>query len=331
MDYFPKDFLVIVDESHQMLPQVRGMFNGDRARKNTLVDYGFRLPSALDNRPLKFDEFQSKLNTAIYVSATPGDYELDRTMGVITEQIIRPTGLIDPLITVKKTEGQIDDLISQIHIRKDKKQRTMITTVTKKMAEDLSEYLADKGIKVTYLHSEIKTFERTEIINDLRRGKYDVLVGINLLREGLDIPEVGLVAILDADKEGFLRSDKSLIQIVGRAARNAEGEVIMYANTMTDSMKRAIEETNRRRDVQIKYNEEHGIIPKTIIKDIRENINPREAQEVAQMFASKKRLTKLERQQKINDLRTEMKAAAKDLDFERAATLRDIIIELEGL
>jgi excinuclease ABC subunit B len=314
-----------------MLPQIRGMFNGDRARKNNLVEFGFRLPSALDNRPLMFGEFEKKINQAVYVSATPAQYELDKTHGVIVEQIIRPTGLIDPEIEIKKTEGQIDDVIDQIHKQIDIGQRTMITTVTKKMAEDLSEYLSERNIKVTYLHSEIKTFERTEIINDLRRGKYDVLVGINLLREGLDIPEVGLVCILDADKEGFLRSSTSLIQIIGRAARNSNGRVIMYADRTTDSMALAIEETDRRREKQVAYNKKHGITPKTIIKDIHENINPRESQEIAQIFASKKRLTKAEKVAKINDLRLEMKQAASDLDFEKAAALRDIIIELEGI
>ena len=267
LDYFPDDFLLFVDESHVMLPQVRGMFAGDRARKESLIEYGFRLPSALDNRPLNFDEFYEHINQAVFVSATPGDFEKEHSAKIV-EQVIRPTGLLDPLITVKPTDGQMDDLISEINKRTAKKQRVLVTTLTKKMAEDLTEYFTTMGIKVRYMHHDIDTVERMEIIRDLRLGEFDVLVGINLLREGLDIPEVSLVAILDADKEGFLRSDRSLIQTIGRAARNAEGEVIMYADEVTRSMEKAIYETERRRAIQQKYNEEHGIIPKTIIKKV---------------------------------------------------------------
>ena len=316
IDFFPKDFLLIVDESHVTLPQVRGMFNGDRSRKQTLVDYGFRLPSALDNRPLRIEEFMKKLNQVIYVSATPGDYELSHNFPIV-EQIIRPTGLLDPVIEVRRELGQIDDLINEIEKRKMAKERVLVTTLTIKMSEDLTTYLRKRGYKVAYLHSEIKSLERIEIIRDLRIGTYDVLVGINLLREGLDIPEVSLVAILDADKQGFLRSSRSLVQTIGRAARNANGKVIMYANTISESMEYAINETNRRREIQEKYNKEHNITPKTIIK------------EVPNIITIKK---KLEEDPKvaIKDLEKEMYEAAKQLDFERAAKLRDIILELKA-
>lgn len=316
IDFFPKDFLLIVDESHVTLPQVRGMFNGDRSRKQTLVDYGFRLPSALDNRPLRIEEFMSKLNQVIYVSATPGDYELSNNFP-ITEQIIRPTGLLDPVIEVREEKGQIDDLINEIEIRKERNERVLVTTLTIKMSEDLTAYLRKRGYKVAYLHSEIKSLERIQVIRDLRIGTYDVLVGINLLREGLDIPEVSLVAILDADKQGFLRSSRSLVQTIGRAARNANGKVIMYANTISESMEYAIKETNRRREIQEAYNKAHGIIPKTIIK------------EVPNVITIKKKLEEDPKMQ-IKDLEKEMYEAAKVLDFERAAKLRDIILELKA-
>ena len=316
IDFFPKDFLLIVDESHVTLPQVRGMFNGDRSRKQTLVDYGFRLPSALDNRPLRIEEFMSKINQVLYVSATPGDYELTNHFP-ITEQIIRPTGLLDPVIEVRKELGQIDDLINEIEIRKKAKERVLITTLTIKMSEDLTDYLRKRGYKVAYLHSEIKSLERIQIIRDLRIGTYDCLVGINLLREGLDIPEVSLVAILDADNQGFLRSARSLVQTIGRAARNANGKVIMYANTISESMEYAIKETNRRREIQEKYNSEHNIIPKTIIK------------QVPDVITIKKKLEEDPKMQ-IKDLEKEMYEAAKVLDFERAAKLRDIILELKA-
>ncbi len=327
LDYFPKDFLMFIDESHVTLPQVRAMYNGDRARKNTLVDYGFRLPCAYDNRPLKFDEFEQRLNQVIYVSATPGEYEQTRS-GQIIEQVIRPTGLLDPKIEVRPIEGQIDDLIGEINQRTVKDERVLITTLTKKMAEDLTEYLQKVGIKVRYMHHDIDTIERMEIIRDLRLGSFDVLVGINLLREGLDLPEVSLVAILDADKEGFLRSETALIQTIGRAARNADGQVILYADKITPSMRRAIDETERRRKKQNAYNKAHGITPKTIRKDVRqllENTEPseRDARPVKQM-------TKAERQQLIAKLEKQMKEAAKMLEFELAATLRDQIIELQG-
>ena len=322
LDYFPDDFLLFVDESHVMLPQVRGMFAGDRARKESLIEYGFRLPSALDNRPLNFDEFYEHINQAVFVSATPGDFEKEHSAKIV-EQVIRPTGLLDPLITVKPTDGQMDDLISEINKRTAKKQRVLVTTLTKKMAEDLTEYFTTMGIKVRYMHHDIDTVERMEIIRDLRLGEFDVLVGINLLREGLDIPEVSLVAILDADKEGFLRSDRSLIQTIGRAARNAEGEVIMYADEVTRSMEKAIYETERRRAIQQKYNEEHGIIPKTIIKKVSDIIEISTHSDDGKK--SKKKLTKAEREKLIEQLTKEMKAAAKLLEFEHAALLRDKI------
>ncbi|WP_339263854.1 excinuclease ABC subunit UvrB [Solibacillus sp. FSL W7-1472] len=333
LDYFPEDFLLVVDESHVTLPQVRGMYNGDQARKGVLVEHGFRLPSALDNRPLMFDEFQSKVSQAIYVSATPGPYELEHTPEMV-EQIIRPTGLLDPTIDIRPIEGQIDDLIDEIHERIRRNERTLVTTLTKKMSEDLSSYLKEMGLKVEYLHSEIKTLERIEIIRELRKGTYDVLIGINLLREGLDIPEVSLVAILDADKEGFLRSERSLIQTIGRAARNSNGHVIMYANNMTDSMTKAISETKRRRETQMAYNEEHGITPKTIIKKIPDIIRATQAAEQEETYITKvtggKKLTKKELEKLVATLQIEMKEAAKALDFERAAELRDMIFELKA-
>ena len=324
LDYFPDDYLLFVDESHVTLPQVRGMYGGDRARKENLVQYGFRLPSAFDNRPLNFEEFYAHVNQAIFVSATPGQFEKDHA-SQIAEQVIRPTGLLDPKISVRPTEGQIDDLVSEINIRTAKKQRVLITTLTKKMAEDLTEYLNDLGIKVRYMHYDIDTMERMEIIRDLRLGEFDVLVGINLLREGLDIPEVSLVAILDADKEGFLRSETSLVQTIGRAARNAEGEVIMYADSVTDSMERAISETERRRDIQSRYNAEHGITPKTVIKDVRDII------EIGQKVKNEKpisKMSRLEKEAEIKRLTAEMKQAAKILEFEHAAYLRDKINKL---
>ena len=331
IDYFPDDFLMVVDESHVMLPQVRGMFNGDRSRKETLVEYGFRLPSALDNRPLRFEEFEDIINQVIYVSATPGDYELEKTHGVVAQQIIRPTGLLDPIIEVRPTKDQIDDIIGEIHERIEKNERVLITTLTKRMAEDLSAFLKEVGLKVAYLHSDTKTLERTEILRDLRLGKYDVLVGINLLREGLDLPEVSLVCILDADKEGFLRSERSLIQTIGRAARNANGKVIMYGDNMTDSMKRAIEETKRRREIQDAYNQEHNITPTTIKKEIRDLIQGKETETAASSYIQKgKKADKKAKKLLIEDLEKEMKQAAKALDFERAMELRDIIIELKG-
>ncbi|MEK4246665.1 excinuclease ABC subunit UvrB [Psychrobacillus sp. FSL K6-2684] len=332
LDYFPEDFLLVIDESHVSLPQVRGMYNGDQARKSVLVNYGFRLPSALDNRPLTFQEFEGHVKQAIYVSATPGPYELEHTPEMV-EQIIRPTGLLDPVITVKPIEGQIDDLINEIYERSAKNERVLITTLTKKMSEDLTDYLKEIGIKVQYLHSEVKTLERIEIIRELRLGTYDVLIGINLLREGLDLPEVSLVAILDADKEGFLRSERSLIQTIGRAARNSNGEVIMYADKMTDSMKKAIDETKRRRTIQMEYNEKHGITPKTIVKKIREVIRAsqvaEEEESYAQQLTSGKVLTKEEKGKLLEKLEKEMKDAAKALNFERAAELRDAILELK--
>ena len=327
LDYFPKDFLLFVDESHVTLPQVRGMYAGDRARKKSLIDYGFRLPSAYDNRPLNFDEFYERVNQAVFVSATPGDLELEKSK-VVAEQIIRPTGLLDPEISVRPTEGQLDDLVSEINVRTAKKQRVLVTTLTKKMAEDLTSYLETLGIRVRYMHHDIDTVERMEIVRDLRLGEFDVLVGINLLREGLDIPEVSLVAVLDADKEGFLRSTRSLIQIVGRAARNNEGLVIMYADSVTESMRVAIEETNRRREIQNAYNEEHGIVPKTIVKKVSDIIEISTHSDSE--FKNTKKLTKAQRQQLIESLTKEMKAAARLLEFEHAAYLRDKIKKLRG-
>lgn len=328
LDHFPKDYLLFVDESHVSLPQVRGMSAGDRGRKSVLVDYGFRLPSAFDNRPLNFDEFDSKINQAIYVSATPGPIEREKSAQIV-EQVIRPTGLVDPEIIVKPVAGQIEDLLSEINIRAEKNERVLVTTLTKKMAEDLTTYLQGMGVRVKYLHHDIDIIERMEIIRDLRLGEFDVLVGINLLREGLDIPEVSLVAILDADKEGFLRSESSLIQTIGRAARNAEGKVIMYADSVTGSMERAITETNRRRELQLAYNKEHGIVPKTIIKDIRDVIEISSKAEVDDK-AAKKKMSKKEKDELIAKLTTQMKEAAKLLEFEHAAYLRDKINELKG-
>ena len=327
LDYFPDDFLLFVDESHVTLPQVRGMYAGDRARKKSLIDYGFRLPSAYDNRPLNFDEFYAHINQAIFVSATPGDLELEKSQ-VVAEQIIRPTGLLDPEISVRPTEGQLDDLVSEINLRTAKKQRVLVTTLTKKMAEDLTSYLETFGIRVRYMHHDIDTVERMEIVRDLRLGEFDVLVGINLLREGLDIPEVSLVAVLDADKEGFLRSARSLIQITGRAARNSEGMVIMYADSVTDSMEQTIVETNRRREIQQKYNEEHGIVPQTIVKKVSEILEISTHSESE--FKNAKKLSKAQRQQLIESLTKEMKAAARLLEFEHAAYLRDKIKKLRG-
>ena len=326
LDYFPDDFLLFVDESHVTLPQVRGMFGGDRSRKESLIQYGFRLPSALDNRPLNFDEFQSKVHQAIYVSATPGDYEKEH-MQNMAEQIIRPTGLLDPVVEVRPTQGQIDDLLSEIRIRTQRERRVLVTTLTKKMAEDLTEYLSDAGIKVRYMHHDVDTIERMHIIRDLRRGVFDVLVGINLLREGLDLPEVELVAILDADKEGFLRSETSLIQTIGRAARNAEGKVILYADEVTPSMERAITETERRREIQHAYNVEHGITPKTIVKDIREVLEITSKADYNTQYEGR-RLSKKEKMELVARLEKEMKQAAKMLEFEHAAYLRDRIREL---
>ncbi|MDR6121667.1 excinuclease ABC subunit B [Bacillus sp. SLBN-46] len=332
LDYFPEDFLLIIDESHVTLPQIRGMFNGDKARKQVLVDHGFRLPSALDNRPLTFDEFDKHVHNAIFVSATPGPYELEHTPDMV-QQIIRPTGLLDPTIEVRPIEGQIDDLIGEIHERVKKNERVLVTTLTKKMSEDLTDYLKEIGIKVQYLHSEVKTLERIEIIRELRMGKYDVLIGINLLREGLDIPEVSLITILDADKEGFLRSERSLIQTIGRAARNANGHVIMYADRMTNSMELAIGETRRRRIIQEEYNEKHGITPKTIQKAIREVIRATHAAEEQEEYtpaASFSKMNKKEREKLIATMEQEMKVEAKALNFERAAELRDLLLELKA-
>ncbi|KRK99893.1 excinuclease ABC subunit B [Secundilactobacillus odoratitofui DSM 19909 = JCM 15043] len=333
LDFFPKDFLLVVDESHVTMPQVRGMYNGDRSRKQQLVDYGFRLPSALDNRPLKLDEFEDHVNQVVYMSATPGDYEMDQTDTVV-EQIIRPTGLLDPTVEVRPIMGQMDDLVGEINQRIDADERVFVTTLTKKMAEDLTDYLKDLGIKVAYLHSDIKTLERTEIIRDLRLGKYDVLVGINLLREGIDVPEVSLVAILDADKEGFLRNERSLIQTMGRAARNEHGAVIMYADHVTDSMQRAMDETARRRQIQTAYNKKHGITPKTIKKDIRDLISvtkPSEGSGEKDDFVESdfESMSHEEQLDMIKRLEDEMRSAAKKLDFEHAATLRDTVLELK--
>lgn len=327
LDYFPDDFLLFVDESHVTLPQVRGMYAGDHARKKNLVDYGFRLPSAFDNRPLNFDEFYERINQAVFVSATPGDLEIEKSK-VVAEQIIRPTGLLDPEISVRPTDGQLDDLVSEINIRTAKKQRTLVTTLTKKMAEDLTNYLDTMGIRVRYMHHDIDTVERMEIVRDLRLGEFDVLVGINLLREGLDIPEVSLVAVLDADKEGFLRSTRSLIQITGRAARNSEGTVIMYADSVTDSMRTAITETNRRREIQQAYNDEHGITPKTIVKKVSEILEISTHKDSD--FKNTKQMTREQKRQLIESLTKEMKAAAKLLEFEHAAYLRDKIKKLRG-
>ena len=332
IDFFPDDFLIVIDESHVTMPQIRGMYNGDRARKQMLVDYGFRLPSALDNRPLRLEEFEEHVHQIIYVSATPGPYEAEQTDTVI-QQIIRPTGLLDPVIEVRPIMGQIDDLVGEINERAAKDERVFVTTLTKKMSEDLTDYFKELGIKVKYLHSDIKTLERTEIIRDLRLGKFDVLVGINLLREGLDVPEVSLVAILDADKEGFLRSERSLVQTIGRAARNSEGKVIMYADKITDSMQKAMDETSRRRGIQEKYNEDHGIVPKTIIKEIRDLIAITKTSDDAGKevtLANYDELTKEEKDTLLIKLEKEMKEAAKTLDFETAATLRDTILELKA-
>ena len=330
LDFFPEDALYVVDESHITMSQIRAMFNGDRARKEQLIQYGFRLPSALDNRPLRFEEFEERIPQMIYVSATPGPYEMAHTP-TVTEQIIRPTGLLDPLIEVRPINGQIDDLIREIHDRIEKNERVFITTLTKKMSEDLTDYLKEVGIRVKYLHSDIKTLERTEIIRNLRLGEFDVLVGINLLREGLDVPEVSLVAILDADKEGFLRSERSLVQTIGRAARNANGRVIMYADKITDSMKYAIDETNRRRSIQEAYNKEHGITPKTIHKNIRDLIAITHAVEKEETSKTDfKQMTAQQRREAIEVMELEMRAAAKDLNFEKAAQLRDMILELRA-
>ena len=330
LDYFPKDFLLFIDESHVTLPQVRAMYNGDHARKTTLVDYGFRLPCAYDNRPLKFDEFEQRVNQVIYVSATPGEYERTRS-GQIVEQVIRPTGLLDPRIEVRPVEGQIDDLIGEINARTERKERVLVTTLTKRMAEDLTAYLKNAGIKVRYMHHDIDTIERQEIIRDLRLGVFDVLVGINLLREGLDLPEVSLVAILDADKEGFLRSETSLIQTIGRAARNADGLVIMYADKITPSMRAAIDETERRREKQDAFNKAHGIVPKTVVKSVRSLIElSGEVEETKKFDFREKQMTKQQRLEAIAKLEKEMKEASKMLEFEYAAILRDKIIKLRG-
>lgn len=332
LDFFPDDFLILIDESHATMPEIRAMYNGDRNRKKTLIDYGFRLPSALDNRPLKLSEFEKHVNQILYVSATPGDYELERTNHKV-EQIIRPTGLLDPKIEVKPVQGQIDDLVAEINKRINRNERVFVTTLTKKMAEDLTDYLKDLGIKVQYLHSDVKTLERMQILRDLRLGKYDVLIGINLLREGIDVPEVSLVAILDADKEGFLRAYRPLVQTMGRASRNADGEVIMYADTITDSMRQAIEATKRRRKLQIKFNEEHGMKPQTIVKPIRDVISATKASDEtakSDSFADLNfdELTAKQKKTMIKDLRKQMQEAAKKLDFEEAATLRDAVMEL---
>ena len=329
-DYFPDDMLLVVDESHVSLPQIRGMYNGDRARKQVLVDYGFRLPSALENRPMRFDEFEKIQGQRIYMSATPGDYELERVNNEVVEQIIRPTGLVDPQVEVRPTMGQIDDLLTEIRANIAKNERTMITTLTVKMAEDLTDFLKKQDLNVAYLHHETKVLERSQIIVDLRKGVYDVLVGINLLREGLDIPEVSLIAILDADKEGFLRSERSLIQTIGRAARNANGRVIMYGDSITDSMRKAIDETDRRRRIQEEYNEKHGIVPKTIYKEIGEAVHGKETKAETSRYLKKKVKTKKDTESLIASLEKEMKQAAKSLDFEKAAELRDIIFELKA-
>lgn len=334
LDFFPEDFLLMVDESHMTMPQVRGMYNGDKARKQVLIDHGFRLPSALDNRPLKLEEFEGKLNQTLFVSATPADYEVEKAgEDDIVEQIIRPTGLLDPTVEVRPIEGQIDDIISEINVRIEREERVFITTLTKRMAEDLADYLEEVGIKVKYLHSDIKTLERTEIIRDLRLGVFDVLIGINLLREGIDVPEVSLVTILDADKEGFLRNERSLIQTIGRAARNQNGHVIMYADGITDSMRRAMDETARRRAIQQAYNKEHGIVPQTIKKEIRDaiRITHVNSEEMSNSLTEQLRALKRDdREQALRNVELEMKQAAKDLNFEKAAELRDIIMELKA-
>ncbi|MCQ2753256.1 MAG: excinuclease ABC subunit UvrB [Bacilli bacterium] len=329
IDYFPKDFMLVIDESHVSIPQVRGMYNGDRIRKEVLVEYGFRLPSALDNRPLNFTEFEQVMPLTICTSATPGDYELNRADNKVVEQIIRPTGLLDPKVEVRRTLGQVDDIINEVKKRIKNHERVMLVTLTIKMAEDLTAYLKDRGFKVTYLHNETKTLERSEIIYQLRKGKYDVLVGINLLREGLDIPEVSLICILDADKEGFLRSTRSLIQIIGRTARNKNGQVIMYADTMTESMKEAIKETNRRRKIQDTYNKENGIIPETIIKDIRPPISNQGA-DLKSLLKKKGKKSRSEMNAQLKEIEKQMRQAAKEYDFERAAELRDILLELRA-
>ncbi|AQS52918.1 UvrABC system protein B [Jeotgalibaca dankookensis] len=333
IDFFPEDFLIVVDESHMTMPQIRGMYNGDRARKQQLIDYGFRLPSALDNRPLKIEEFEEHVNQIIYISATPGPYEYEKT-DEVAQQIIRPTGLLDPIIEVRPIKGQIDDLISEINARTEKNERVFITTLTKKMSEDLTDYLKEVGIKVKYLHSDIKTLERTEILRDLRLGEFDVLIGINLLREGLDVPEVSLVAILDADKEGFLRSERALIQTIGRSARNEHGRVIMYAERITDSMQKAIDETSRRRSIQQAYNEKHGITPKTIIKEVRGLISithpADDVVETGSTYEMFKQMTMEQRRVLLDEIDLEMRQAAKELNFEKAAELRDIVLELKA-
>ena len=329
LKYFPEDYLTIIDESHVTLPQIRGMYNGDRARKETLVEHGFRLPSAKENRPLRFDEFESSINQIIYVSATPGAYELSRS-GNVVEQIIRPTGLVDPEIIIRPVKGQVEDLLGEVKKRAKKDERVLVTTLTKKMAEDLTDYYAKIGVKVRYMHSEIDTLERIDIVDDLRRGTFDVLVGVNLLREGLDLPEVSLVAILDADKEGFLRNETSLIQTIGRAARNINGQVIMYVDEMTDSVKNATAITNKRRKIQIKYNKKHGIVPKTIIKPIHDVVRSKETKEMAAKYLKKKKLPAKQKEKMIKELEQEMKEAARTLDFERAAQLRDILFEMKG-
>lgn len=330
LDFFPEDFLIMIDESHMTMGQIKGMYNGDQARKQMLVDYGFRLPSALDNRPLRREEFESHVHQIVYVSATSGDYEMEQT-DTIVEQIIRPTGLLDPEIDVRPSMGQMDDLLGEINQRVERGERTFITTLTKKMAEDLTDYLKEMGVKVKYMHSDIKTLERTEIIRDLRLGVFDVLIGINLLREGIDVPEVSLVAILDADKEGFLRNERGLIQTIGRAARNADGHVIMYADKVTESMQRAIDETARRREIQMAYNEAHGIIPQTIKKDIRDLISISKAAEsdVAETAVDYETMSRSERKEAIKTLQKQMQEAAELLDFELAAQIRDMILELK--